>query len=85
MHPNAYEPGKMVYAYIKAQSERETRRWLIDKGIRLSHVPKVVEIKPGELYMAHVVGYFGVISDWFHELGVSAPYPFGACLLYRTE
>lgn len=84
MHPDAYKPGVMTYAYVKAPAESSAKFFAAEKGIRKDCIVKVAEIKRGELYMLHVVGHHSLIVDWFHEPG-QAPYPMGSCLLYRSE
>jgi hypothetical protein len=84
MHEDAYAPGAMTYAYVKAKRSSEAERFAVFKGIKKENIVKIVDLKPGELYVLHVVGFFGVISDWFSEKG-TAPYPYGACMLYTTD
>lgn len=84
MHIKAYEPGVMVYAYVKAENDIQACVYAGLRGVQSDCLVKVVTIKSGELYMLHIVGHLSIVSDWFVEQG-SAPYPNGTCMLYRTD
>lgn len=83
-HPGAYEPGAMIYAYVKAPDAAAALRFAIAKGVADGCVVQAARVKVGELYMVHIVGHMNVVVGWFCEPG-EAPYPMGSCLLYRCD
>lgn len=76
--------GEHTETFIKARCEADCYRYAHEHGIPEDNIVFCRPVREGELYLMYIRGFHGKIIDWFCEPG-NAPYPWGACMLYRGD